>query len=282
VPTVRTLHALDTSGDGGLLDLALSPTFNEDGLIYAYVTTPTDNRVVDFTLTGPVTPVFTGIPKGDTGNTGRITFGWDGDLYIGTGDAGRPRLAADPESLAGKVLRVDPIGDPAADNPDPSSPLFTSGHQAVDGLCALPQTRWLFDVEAGAAGQPSEVNLLARSNDYGWPRPHVGSAPPISRLPARAGVPGGCAFLKGRMWVTSLDGQELLSAPIRPGVVAPSTGAFTAVLEHRYGRLRTVVAAPDGALWLTTSNRDGQGRPVPDDERVIRYLPTVGGGHSNL
>jgi glucose/arabinose dehydrogenase len=281
VPTVRTLHGLDTSGDGGLLDLALSPTFNEDGLVYAYVTTPTDNRVVDFTLTGPVTPVLTGIPKGHTGNTGRIAFGWDGDLYIGTGDAGRPRLAADPHSLAGKVLRVNPIGDPAPDNPDPSSPIYSSGHQTVDGLCVLPQTRWLVDVEPGAGGNAGEVNLLSRGN-YGWPRARAGAIPPISRLPAETGTPGGCAFVAGRLWVTSLAGQELLYAAIRPGVLAPSTGPFGAVLKQRYGRLRTVVAAPDGALWLTTSNRDGHGKPVPDDERVIRYLPAVGGGRSKV
>lgn len=282
VPTVRTLHGLDTSGDGGLLDLALSPTFNEDGLVYAYVTTPTDNRVVDFTLTGPVTPVFTGIPKGRTGNTGRIVFGWDGDLYIGTGDAGRPHLAADPHSLAGKVLRVDPIGDPAPGNPDPSSPVFTSGHQAVDGLCVQPQARWLVDVEPGAGRQPGEVNLLGHGGNYGWPRARAGAIPPISRLPANTGTPGGCAFLGGRLWVTSLAGEELLYAAVRPGILAPSTGSFAAVLEHRYGRLRTVVAASDGALWLTTSNRDGHGKPVPADERVIRYVPTVGGSRSRV
>lgn len=282
VPTVRTLHGLDTSGDGGLLDLALSPTFNEDGLVYAYVTTPTDNRVVDFTLTGPVTPVFTGIPKGRTGNTGRITFGWDGDLYIGTGDAGRPHLAADPHSLAGKVLRVDPIGDPAPDNPDPPSPVLTSGHQAVDGLCVLSQTRWLVDVEPGAGRNSGEINLLGHGGNYGWPRARAGTIPPVSRLPANTGAPGGCAFLYGRLWVTSLAGQELLYASVRPGLVAPSTGPFAAVLMHRYGRLRTVVAASDGALWLTTSNRDGHGKPIADDERVIRYLPALGGSRSKL
>jgi glucose/arabinose dehydrogenase len=282
VPTVRTLHGLDGSGDGGLLDLALSPTFDEDGLVYAYVTTPTDNRVVDFTLKGPVTPVITGIPKGRTGNTGRIVFGWDGDLYIGTGDAGHPHLAADPHSLAGKVLRVDPIGDPDPDNPDPSSPVFTSGHQAVDGLCVLPQTRWLVDVEPGAGREAGEVNLLGNGDNYGWPRTQAGAIPPLSRLPANAGTPGGCAFVDGRLWVTSLAGQELLNAPIQPGILAPSTGPFAPVLKHRYGRLRTVVAASDGALWLTTSNRDGHGNPVPDDERVIRYLPTLGGGRSRL
>src|SRR5699024_2045427 len=95
VRTVRTLAGLDTSGDGGLLDLALSPHYAQDSLIFAYITTRTDNRVVVFTLHGPVTPVLTGIPKGTRDNAGRIAFDGAGNLYIGTGDVGRPRLAAD-------------------------------------------------------------------------------------------------------------------------------------------------------------------------------------------
>jgi glucose/arabinose dehydrogenase len=282
VPTVRTLHGLDAAGDGGLLDLALSPTFNEDGLIYAYVTTRTDNRVVDFTLHGPVTPVFTGIPKGRTGNTGRILFGWDGDLYIGTGDAGRPRLAAEPNSLAGKVLRVDPIGDPASGNPDHGSAVWTIGHRVVDGLCAAPPTKWIFEAEAGTARNPDEINLLSRASYYGWPVPRAGATAPVTRPPTGEGSPGGCAVLGDRLWVTSLDGEALLYAPLHAGLLAPGIGSFTAVLKHRYGRLRTVVPAPDGALWLTTSNRDGHGNPVPDDERVIRYVPALDAAHSTL
>jgi len=281
VPTVRVLHGLDSSGDGGLLDLALSPTYVEDGLIYAYVTTRTDNRVVDFTLTGPVTPVFTDIPKGRTGNTGRILFGQDGNLYIGTGDAGRPTLAARANSLAGKVLRVDPIGDPVPGNPGRSA-LWTSGHRVVDGLCLVPQTPWLVDVEAGTARIPDEVNVLGRGNYYGWPVPRAGATPPIARLPEADTSPGGCALQGGRLWVTSLNGEALLSAALEPGARTPGAGSFSSVLEHRYGRLRTVVAAPDGALWLTTSNRDGHNQRVPADERVIRYLPAGGGGHSTL
>ena len=94
VRTVRTLAGLDATGDGGLLDLALSPHYDEDNLIYAYVTTPTDNRVVDFTLTGAGDAGAHRHPEGQDGNVGRIAFGADGDLYVGTGDAGRPSLAA--------------------------------------------------------------------------------------------------------------------------------------------------------------------------------------------
>jgi glucose/arabinose dehydrogenase len=278
-PTVRVLHGLDTSGDGGLLDLALSPTYVEDGLIYAYVTTPTDNRVVDFTLDGPVTAVFTGIPKGRRGNTGRILFGADGDLYVGTGDAGNPALAAKPHSLAGKVLRLDSIGDPAKDNPVPSSPIWTSGHRVVDGLCSVGTTRWIYEVEAGS---PDEVNLLGAGTFYGSPRLRSDAVPPVAGLPSEAGGPGGCAVLDRRLWVTSLSGEALLWTPLRPGVLSPTVGGFSTELKHKYGRLRTVVAAPDGALWLTTSNRDGFGKPVPTDERVIRFLPSAGGGHSTM
>ena len=279
VPTVRVIHGLDTVGGGGLLDLALSPTYLQDGLVYAYVTTPLDNRVIDFTLTGPVTPVFTGIPKGTSGNSGRIAFGADGDLYIGTGDAGEPALAANPRSLAGKVLRVNDIGDPAPGNPVASSPIFTSGHRALAGLCGVPQSSTMLEVEGGA---DNDVNVLHAGGFYG-PR-GAGSRPvstPAFQLPPKYRAPGDCAVLAGRIWVTSLYGRALASLSLRgPAGAPPGTNPVGAVLVNRYGRLKTVVAAPDGALWLTTSNRDGHGKPVAADERVIRYLPGSDAGHS--
>lgn len=278
VPTVRVLHGLDTSGDGGLLDLAVSPDYVEDQLIYAYVTTRTDNRVVDFTLTGPVTPVLTGIPKGAVDNTGRLMFGADGQLYVGTGDAGHPSLAENPNSLAGKVLRVSDIGRPSAGNPTKGSPVYTSGDRVVNGLCALPHGAGVLEVEAGAPGFADEVNLLRPGASYGWPSTASGgTVAPIATLPPAYPSPGGCAVADDRLWVTSLDGKAVLGAPFRSGA-AVRLGDFSTFLHNKYGRLKTIVAAPDGALWVTTSNRDGFGTPVPDDERVIRFLPAGAGG----
>ena len=273
VPTVRVLHGLDTTGGGGLLDLAVSPHYAEDDLIYAYITTPKDNRVVDFTLHGPVTPVLTGIPRGKADNAGRIAFGADGELYVGTGDAGRPALAADATSLAGKILRIDDIGRPAAGNPRASSPVFATGFRAVDGLC--PTSAAMLEVQTAASGQ-TEVNAVIGGANYGYPRAVGRQVSPVVTLPRAADDPGGCAVLDSRLWVTSLSGQALLSGA--PRTHGAGFGSFSAVLHRTYGRLRTVVAASDGALWLTTSNKDGHGHPVPTDERVIRYLPQSSGG----
>ena len=266
-PVVKTLHGLDTSGGGGLLDLAVSPSYSEDSLIYAYVTTPTDNRVVAFTLDGPVTPVITGIPKGASGNAGRIEFERSGRLRVATGDAGRPALTQASRSLAGKVLRINDIGRPAAGNPNPSSPVYARGLQGLGGICGIPGTPTELEVQTTPGGR-GEINLIKADGD-------VAASGPVAEVPARYGAVGDCTVSNGRIWISSLDGQSLLWASLTGKAATPGIGPFRAVLTQRYGRLLTAVAAPDGAIWLTTANRDG-GSPKPVDERVIRYVPSGG------
>jgi glucose/arabinose dehydrogenase len=275
VRTVRTLTGLNTVGGGGLLDLVLSPHYAQDDLIYAYITTATDNRVVDFTLTGPVTPVLTGIPRGSSDNAGRMSFGVDGRLYVGTGDAGTPQLAGQRSSLAGKVLRVTDIGRPAPDNPSPSSAVFTSGHRDIAGLCFEPTSGLLFDVEVKGVNGLENVNQITAGANYGWPSATTRSRGALTWLPTGLGSPGGCAFSNSTLWVTSLDGHALLGAKLTVQSGVPAIAKFTAYLKGTYGRLLNVVAAPDGTLWLTTSNRDGRGTPVAADERVLHIPPPV-------
>jgi glucose/arabinose dehydrogenase len=266
VKQLMKIGGVDASGDGGLLDLAVSPAYRQDGLVFAYITTKTDNRVVRFELGGKVTPVLTGIPRGRTGNGGRLAFGPDGLLYVGTGDAAKPAQAADLRSLAGKVLRVTTFGRPAPGNPNPASPIFSRGHRNVDGLC-LDGRGQAYDSEAGAAAD--EINRLTGGGNYGWPAAGSATGPVRTLAPATAGV-GGCAVVERGLFVTALRGQRLWAIPLDDG---GALGTPRSVLSGTYGRLRTVVAAPDGALWLTTSNRDGQGKPVPQDDRVIRIMP---------
>jgi glucose/arabinose dehydrogenase len=272
---VMRIGGLDTAGDGGLLGLALSPTYEQDQLVFAYVTTPVDNRVIRFTVGQPPTTVLTGIPRGRTGNGGRIEFGPDGLLYVGTGDAGHPALAADRRSLAGKVLRVTSFGRPAPGNPDPESPIYSLGHRDVAGLC-LAGTGQVYVTEP-ARPAADEVNRIEAGRDYGWPPlasgSRAGSAAPDRTLPAAAAGLGGCAVIERGLFVAALTGKRLWALPLDSG---GRPGAPTDYLSGAYGRLRTVVAGPDGALWLTTSNKDGRGKPTPQDDRVIRILPPAG------
>jgi glucose/arabinose dehydrogenase len=275
VRLVQTLAGVDGTGDGGLLDLALSPTYSQDGLIYAYLTTAQDNRVVHFPLGSTPSPVIVGIPKGRTGNAGRIAFDATGALLTGTGDAGNPSLAADRTSLAGKILRTDDIGQPAAGNPTAGSPIYASGFQSVDGLCVDPQSGTRLEI---SAGRPDEINLIKSGASYGYPRDPAGTAA-VASLPSTSSGGGGCALVNGRIVIATSTGTALVSASIdQNGAV----GAFTAGLKGKYGRLRTVVAGSDGALWITTGNRDGHGKPLAVDDRVIRISAESGGGSSPL
>src|SRR3954452_9478545 len=146
---LMTIPGIDTGGDGGLLGLAASPTYLEDGLLYAYVSTATDNRVVRFPIGGTPNAVLAGIPRGATHNGGGLAFGTDGNLLVGTGDAGNAASAADPSSLAGKVLRADVFGRPVG-----ASLVYSSGFHDVTALClAGEQTVYATDEGDGAADE---------------------------------------------------------------------------------------------------------------------------------
>jgi glucose/arabinose dehydrogenase len=275
---VMRIGDVDGSGDGGLLGLALSPAYPQDRLIFAYETTRTDNRIIRFELGGTPTPILTNLPRGRDGNGGQLAFGPDRMLYAGTGDTGRPELAANATSLAGKVLRVDEFGHPAPGNPVPGSPVYSAGHGNLAGLC-WTTARQMYSTEND--GPAAELNQERRGADYGWRngQPGAGSRPPVLTFPARVRPVGGCAVIQFGLFVASAGGSRVLAIPLDSTGVA---GAPRSLLTGTYGRLRTAVAAPDGALWLTTANRDGAGHPVASDDRVIRIMPPTGSTTSPL
>lgn len=258
---------VDGSGDGGLLGLALSPSYAEDGLLYAYVTTATDNRVIRIAAGDEPKAIFTGIPKGAEHNGGRIAFAADRTLYVGTGDTGNPATATDPASLAGKVLRLDEFGKPAAENPTPGSAVYASGFTQVAGLCVLA------DGTMAALDHRSDADLLlplvaGRS----FATPAAGDA-----LWTWARADGGatdCAISGATLATTSLDQQKVSALRLNPD--RTFTGALTQLLDNRYGRLSTIAADRKGLFWVTTSNKDGFGTPVPSDDRVV-VIPADGG-----
>ncbi|MGY1842213.1 PQQ-dependent sugar dehydrogenase [Modestobacter sp. SYSU DS0875] len=259
---------VDATGDGGLLGLALSPTFPEDGLLYAYVSTATDNRVVRFPIGGTPNPVLTGIPRGEAGNGGGLVFGPDGALYVGTGDTGDPALAADPASLAGKVLAVDVFGQPVG-----AGPVTSRGHRDVTALCVGADER-VFATDEAPTG-PDALDAVRPDGDVG-PQ----GTRPVLEVPAAEGGLGGCAVSGPYVFLGALDGERVTIVQLdQTGRPVEEPESF---LEGRYGRLRSVAVDPAGALWITTSNRDGIGQPAEDDDKVLRVTPPSSGASSPL
>ena len=270
---LMTLPGIDATGDGGLLGLALSPTFGQDGLIYAYLSTATDNRVVRFPLGGTPNPVLTGIPHGAVHNGGGLLFAADGTLYVGTGDTGNSALAQDPASLAGKVLHIDVFGRPAG-----NSMIVARGLSDVTALCVGGNQKTYATDEHGDAHD--ELDAITDGGDYGWPVPGADSIGPVVDFPSPEAGLGGCAAVGSTVFLGALDGQRVYVVSLdRDG---RPTGAPEDFLKGQYGRLRTVVLDAQGALWITTSNRDGAGEPGPDDDRVLRIVPPTSSGNSPL
>jgi glucose/arabinose dehydrogenase len=262
---VTTLAGVDSAGEGGLLGIAVQPGTD---WVWAYLTADRDNRVVRFRLDAPqeVEPVLTGIPKGRTHNGGRIVFGPDGDLYVGTGDAGDADASQDPDSLGGKVLQLG-----FADGEPVGAEVLTLGHRNVQGL-AFDGAGRLLATEFGQ-NRFDEVNVLEAGRNYGWPvveGPGDGggrfAAPLLVWDPSEAS-PSGAAVVGDDLYVAALRGQRLWRVPV-------GGGEPEALLQGEYGRLRHAERAPDGSLWVLTSNRDGRGDPAADDDRVLRLPAT--------
>jgi glucose/arabinose dehydrogenase len=272
---VMRIPGVDTgAGEGGLLGLAVSPSYGSDRLVYAYFTSNTDNRIVRFRLGGRVRPILTGIRREFNHNGGRIAFGPDGKLYAGVGDAVDSDLSQNRRSLNGKILRMNPNGSVPAGNPFGDSLVWSLGHRNVQGLAWDSRGR-LWATEFGQ-DTFDEVNLIRPGRNYGWPevegRGSTGGGrftnPAVTWRTSEAS-PSGVAIRGRTLYVGALRGEAVLRVRLR-GERASKRGSL---LGGRYGRIRTVVRAPDGSLWVTTSNRDGRGDPRRGDDRIVRLVP---------
>jgi aldose sugar dehydrogenase len=270
---VGTVPGAVHDGEGGLLGLALSPRYASDHLLYAYTTTATDNRIVRMTYAGAglgaPAVVLSGIPHGNHHNGGRLAFGPDGMLYATTGETGDAGLAQDRSSLGGKILRMTPDGRPAPGNPFPKSVVWTYGHRNVEGL-AFDASGQLWATEFGASYR-DELNHIVRGGNYGWPMTEgftdaAGVTGPVVEWPTDDAGPSGIAIVDQVAWIGGLTGHRLWRVPL----YGTTVGRPQAFEVDAYGRLRTVALAPDGSLWVTTSNTDGRGDVRPGDDRILR------------
>ena len=210
-----------------------------------------------------------GIRAGAIHNGGRIAFGPDGKLYAGVGETGDSGLAQDRNALNGKILRMNPDGSVPKGNPF-GTLVWSWGHRNVQGL-AWDRAGRLW---AGEFGQNTfdEVNLIRKGHDYGWPvvegkgDTHGGRyTNPLVTWPTSEASPSGAAIVGSYLYVGALQGQCVWRIPLR----GASLGTPKRILSGRYGRIRTVAAAPDARLWIATSNRDGRGSPRSGDDRIV-------------
>ncbi|MFI7582119.1 PQQ-dependent sugar dehydrogenase [Kocuria sp. M1N1S27] len=301
------LDDLFVGSEAGLMGLEVSPEFARTREIFLCHATragddrPRDVRVTRWRLAEDASAaertgtVVDGLPISSGRHSGcRLRFAPDGTLRVGTGDAAQGGNPQDPESLGGKTLRVDPDGtipedNPFADRDGAAATVFTLGHRNVQGLAVQPGTDAVWAAEHGP-DTDDEINVLEPGGNYGWdPAPGYDESVPMTDLekyPDAVGAAwssgrptvalGGAVFLEGEQW-GAWDGALAVAELKNTGVGvyrvedAEVTGRTRmAELENEYGRLRSLTLDDEGALWITTSNGDG--------DAVLRVTPRPGDG----
>ena len=299
---------LFADGETGLMGLVLSPAFADDRRFYTCQGVEEDGgaeiQVIAWTVDADWTaatrvddPLVGDIPVNESsGRHGgcRVRFDPTGALLVGTGDNAVGSNPQDLGTLAGKVLRVDPVtggpaaGNPFADDADPDTRLVLSyGHRNVQGIAVQPGTGAVYTAEQGP-DRDDEVNLSVRGGNYGWDPDGSGGGYDESVPMTDPAIPGalaavwssgdptiatsGAEFLSGPQW-GGYDGVLLVGVQKDTGVLALRVDDGRLVeqfrvpeLEDTYGRVRTPVLGSDGALYLTTDNGEG-------DDRLLRVTP---------
>lgn len=268
---VGTVAGVAAGGEGGLLGLAARDTGTP--YLYAYLTSDTDNRIVRMRLTGSpgqytlgaADVLLAGIPKARTHNGGRLAFGPDGMLYATTGDAQQTSLSQDPNSLAGKILRLTPDGLVPPDNPIADSYVYSLGHRNSQGL-AFDRSGQLWAAEFGQ-NTWDELNRIVPGGNYGWPvaegsAGQSGFIDPEQQWATSEASPSGLGIVDDTLFMTGLRGQRLWGID----VASPDQGR--PYFAGELGRIRDAVAAPDGRLLILTNNTDGRGDPRPGDDHL--------------
>ena len=277
-------------GQGGLLDVALSPRFASDQLVYLSFSEPGEGgagtAVARGRLAGngleQVQVIWRQTPKVESPNHwgSRLEFGKDGTLFVTTGDRFRFReRVQDLGSTIGKVVRINADGSIPSDNPfvkrEGARPeIWSYGHRNLQGAALDPASGQLWTLEHGARGG-DELNRPQPGRNYGWPVITYGvdySGVRIGEGAARAGMeqpvyywdpviaPSGAVFYtadaypgwKGSLFVGSLSPGGLVRLTLEGDQVRR---------EERYladiGRVRDVVQGPDGLLYLLIDASNG-------------------------
>lgn len=266
-PVLVAKLAVNPSGDGGLTGLALSPSYSEDQLIFAYITTATDNRLMRIAPGDTPKPVITGIPRGSSNNRGALAADHHGALLLATGDAGNASAAGNRGSLAGKILRIDATGGAADDNPVKGDRLVASGLHAPGGVCASADgsASWVTD-------RTAKQDLLYRIS----PGKPLGS--PAWTWPDRPGV-AGCIAWTGAVSVTTAKTGSLQNLPLAPDGSFTGKPHVTMTGKDGFGLLGGADLLSGTTAVAGTVNKLGGSRVSSDDRAIVlNQQGNAGGG----
>lgn len=297
---LAVLDDVETKSESGLMGMTLHPRFAENRflyLAYAYADDGVKVRVVRFRETGDALAdrklIIEGIPAAQYHAGTRLRFGPDGKLYVTTGDAAQRRLAQQLDTLAGKTLRLNDDGTIPPDNPfvnreGARGEIWSYGHRNSQGIDFQPGTGFMFQTEHGPSGFDGpgggdEVNVVERGKNYGWPVIHhretgAGMVEPLLEY-TPAVAPASGTFYSGTLFPQyannflfgNLRGETIIRLVLDGRRVLKQER----MLEGVYGRIREVTVGPDGAIYFSTSNRDGRGSPHAEDDRILRILPAA-------
>ena len=293
---------VEERGESGLMGMAFHPDFETTPYVYFVYSYEAfggeENRLIRMRYQAGVLmdaeTLVDQIPGNVFHDGSRLTVGPDRLLYFTMGDAGDQDAAQDLESLSGKVLRVTLEGAPAPENPFDSY-VYSYGHRNPQGIVFNPLTGDLYVAEHGP-GDNDELMLVVEGGDHGWPSVHgfcdadVGTendycdshevVEPLRAWTPTIGISGldyyGSDLIPGwreSLLVTSLIGETLWRLELLDE--GTSLGDFEEILGDEYGRLRDVMVAPDGTVYVATSNRDGRGQAIADDDRILKITPAT-------
>jgi glucose/arabinose dehydrogenase len=256
-PKVKMVIPVDPSGDGGLMDIVLSPTYNQDRLMYAYISTPADNRVIRVADGDVPKDILTGIPKGANGNTGALIFTSPTTLVVLTGDAGNPAMAADPKSLAGKVLRIE---QPTTVGQVPPTTAL-SGVGSGGGLCIDPVDGSLY--VADRTPTADRLQRITKKSEVST----------VWSWPDKPGV-AGCAAMDSTVLINLINPKQTVA--VRLAASGAVTGEPDVVRKDTHAHAWALRMSPDGNVWGATVNKTAGDAEKLDD--VVFPLFPQGGG----
>lgn len=279
---LATLRAADAF-NGGLLGIAAHPDFEENHLLYVYLTYVKDgelwNRVIRITESENVMvsaeTVLDGISGSPFSNGGILKFGPDGKLYVGTGSVSDSlHLSQDEDSLAGKILRMNDDGTIPEDNPYPDSLVYASGFRNPQGMTWDASGNMI--VSDLGPTKNDEINVVSPASNFGWPDQECSGSSEFADSAVcydPAIEPGGIVYytgeklpLKGKLLITSLRASSLFELDLEDGLDSQKS------ILSGLGRMRDVHADADGNLYVITSNTDGKGFPSRDDDKLVMVV----------